>query len=151
MRHIFKASYLFVVLTTFIQLGCKTEKITKFDRESTEIIQKFLGRLGNDGQAALNDLLKSNPNISLADSSTINLINRFKIVNEYSGKYLESGLIKSKKIGDDVAIYSYLVKYEKKFYRFVFIFYRTYTVNIFKFSFDDEIDFELEQALKLYF
>lgn len=49
------------------------------------------------------------------------------------------------------SIYSFLVKYEKKFYRFIFTFYNTGTkIKIYKFSYDDVLDLELEESLKLY-
>jgi hypothetical protein len=152
MKYNHNVLFVSLVFSSCIFLSCKTTRVTKFDRESTQIIENFLGQLGTDNDLnALKNLLSSNPNIPLTDSSTINLMDRFKILNEYSGKYVGNVQIRTKKLKDDVSIYSYLVKYEKKFYRFVFIFYKTSTVNIVKFSFDDDINFEMEQAIKLYF
>ena len=59
--------------------------------------------------------------------------------------------MRKKLLEDDLGVYSYLVRYEKKFYRFVFVFYNnSKAVKIYRFSFDDTIDIELEEAIKLY-
>lgn len=101
--------------------------------------------------AALNELLKANENINLQDSGTINLQNKFSSLNEASGKFVSERLMRKKELGDDLGVYVYLVKYDKKFYRFTFTFYNNGSaVRIYKFSFDDVIDIELEEALKLY-
>jgi hypothetical protein len=112
----------------------------------------FFNRIGTpDYAAALDSLLLSNKNIDFTDSATTKLKEGFKNINELSGKYLGYKLLKKRIVLDDIAIYSYLVKYEKKFYRFIFIFYNTGAkVNIYKFAYDDVLDLELEESLKLY-
>jgi hypothetical protein len=59
--------------------------------------------------------------------------------------------LKKRFMNDDIGMYSYLAKYDKKFYRFVFMFYNNgKTVKLYKFLFDDNIDLELEESLKFY-
>ncbi len=54
-------------------------------------------------------------------------------------------LIGEKKIGNDIATYS------KRLYRFTFMFYNNdKTIKLYKFVFDDNMDVELEESLKLY-
>jgi len=61
-------------------------------------------------------------------------------------------LLLKRSIHDKIIIYSYLVMYIVKFYRFVFIFYKPNEVIYpYKFIFDDTLEFELEESLKLYF
>jgi hypothetical protein len=102
-------------------------------------------------QFAIDELLNKNENIDSKDSLTISLKKKFIGINESSGKFISKKLLKSKQIDDDIGVYTYLVKYEKKFYRFVFVFYNSgNNVKIYRFSFDDVVDIELEEALKLY-
>jgi hypothetical protein len=100
---------------------------------------------------AMDDLLSSNENIDLKDSSTIVLKDKFSNINRFSGAYRGNSLIKKKSINDDIAVYSYLAKYDKKFYRFVFVFYNNgVKTKIYKFMFDDTAELEIEESLKLY-
>jgi hypothetical protein len=100
---------------------------------------------------SLHDLLSKNENIDLQDSLTLQLENKFGVINEVSGRFVSERLLRKKELGDDLGVYVYLVKYEKKFYRFVFTFYNNgSSVKVYKFSFDDAIDIELEDGMKLY-
>jgi hypothetical protein len=102
-------------------------------------------------KGAIDELLSSNENIQLKDSGTIDMKNKFSAINELSGTYRGKSLLKKKSIQGDIAIYSYLVKYDKKFYRFVFEFYNNgVKTKIYKFLFDDNLEIELEESLKLY-
>jgi hypothetical protein len=132
--------------------NCKNEKNETIDTYSSLVIKNFFQRVaGRDYMIALDSLLLSNKNIDFTDSATAKLKEGFKDINELSGKYLNYELLKKRIIKDDIAIYSYLVKYEKKFYRFVFTFYKTEgKVNIYKFAYDDVLDLELEESIKLY-
>ena len=101
--------------------------------------------------AAIDDLLSSNENIDLRDSATIALKGKFSSINQFSGAYRGNSLIKKKSLNDDIAVYSYLAKYDKKFYRFVFVFYNNgLKTKIYKFLFDDTAELEIEESLKLY-
>jgi hypothetical protein len=100
---------------------------------------------------AIDDLLKSNENIDLLDSATIAMKERFASINRLSGKYRGFSLLKKRTINNDLAAYSYLAKYDKKFYRFIFVFYNNgIDTKIYKFLFDDTAELELEESLKLY-
>lgn len=60
-------------------------------------------------------------------------------------RYLKKEVLKK------ILRYSCLAKYQKRFYRFVFIFYKAENnAIIYKYMFDAEIDEEIEDSLKLY-
>src|SRR5438093_4594936 len=106
----FLYSYLFVGL--FLN-SCRTTKST-IDSYCLSTTKNFFNRIGTpDYATALDSLLLSNKNIDFTDSATTKLKEGFKSVNELSGKYLGYKLLKKRIVQDDIAIYSYLVKYEK--------------------------------------
>ena len=148
------------ILLIFLLLFCAScERPNKnnvsseiLDGQSLPIIKSFFESV-QSGQykVALENLLKTNENIDLKDSLTLILKRRFEDINESSGKFISDRLIREKCLGDDVGIYAYIVKYENKFFRFLFIFYNNgERVKIYKFSFDDTMDPELEESIKLY-
>lgn len=123
------------------------------EKKSGTIIQNFFGEMKTGKyQIAISSLLDNNEFISQEDSSTIFLLRKFNYINSVSGKFIDYRLIRSKDIGTDVGVYSYLAKYEKKFYRFLFVFYNNgNSVRLFEFSFDDSVTEELKESVKLYF
>ena len=136
--------------------GCKSSENTssanKLDAVCAPIIDDFFKKMeANNYKAALDNLLSSNENIDLKDSATLLMKSRFAEINQLSGAYKGRSLLKKRNINDDIAIYSYLSKYDKKFYRFVFVFYNNgTTTKIYKFLFDDTVEIEIEESLKLY-
>jgi hypothetical protein len=136
--------------------SCKSsdnaDSISKFDMICIPIIDTFFQKVeSKDYSAAIDDLLSSNENINLRDSATIALKGNFSVINQASGTYRGKSLIKKKSINDDIAVYSYLAKYDKKFYRFLFVFYNNgIKTKIYKFLFDDTAELEIEESLKLY-
>lgn len=151
-----KAAVIILFLSTVFMNCTEKEKegnnSNYIDKQSQPVIDDFFKKvqIGNF-KLAIDDLLKSNENINMEDSTTINMRDKFIGINASSGRFESKRLIRQKSLEDDVAVYSYLVKYERKFYRFIFIFYNNgQQVKIFKFSFDDSLDSELETAIKLY-
>jgi hypothetical protein len=145
-----------IIVVGCILFGCKNDGVGgtsgKLDSICIPVIDSFFHRIEtNNYKAALSDLLATNENIDLKDSGTISLEEKFSDINRFSGAYRGKSLLKKKIINDDLAVYSYLVKYDKKFYRFVFVFYNNGTATkIFKFLFDDTLEIEIEESLKLY-
>lgn len=122
------------------------------DKYAAVLVKDFFQSIeANDGNAGIMKLLSSNPFISLEDSATKGLILKFNELNTSSGKYRSAKLIKTRNLNDDVALYSYLVKYERQFYRFNFLFYNDgVTMRLHQFSFDDSIEEELETWSQLF-
>ena len=143
----------FLGLFVLIVIGCNSQSVKKnIDKSAIPIIESFFKNVETkDPTDALGALLGSNPNIDLKDSASLNLKNSFVLINEAAGPYRGYRLLKKRFINDDIGIYSYLAKYDKKFYRFVFMFYNNgKSVKLYKFLFDDNIDLELEESLKFY-
>lgn len=146
------AFFLLLILYSCGQQNKKESSSEYLDGQSLPVIKSFFESV-QSGQykAALEDLLKKNDNIDLQDSMTLVLKKKFNDINESSGKFVSDRLLRKKQIGDDLGVYSYFVRYEKKFYRFIFTFYNNGSqVKVYKFSFDDTIDVELEEAIRLY-
>jgi hypothetical protein len=145
-----------VLIIICFGISCKssdnTEITGKFDTVCLPTIDSFFQKIESKNyNAAIDDLLSSNENIDLKDSATIALKGNFSIINQVSGAYRGKSLIKKKSINDDIAVYSYLAKYDKKFYRFIFVFYNNgIKTKIYKFLFDDTAELEIEESLKLY-
>ena len=148
-----KILVILLVCTTF---GCDTRNVkennSKLEKESQPIIDVFFDKLKSGNfRTALSELLSNNEDIDMKDSATLNLESSFNSINALSGRFESKRFLRKKELGNDVGVYVYLVKYEKKFYRFSFTFYNNdVEVKIYKFSFDDAIDTELEEAIKLY-
>lgn len=143
--------YRTILVIALFLVGCN--KGQKIESESLPTVERFFSQMGNhDYASALNDLIASNPNILPSDSDAVDLKKKFATINQYSGVYRGNSLLSKKIDNDDLAAYSYLVKYDKKFYRFLFVFYNNGLVTkLYKFSFDDDADSELEESIKLYF
>jgi len=146
----------FVVLLiglSFSVGGCTTnEKPNDLERYSKMSIDSFFQKVRDSNyKGAINGLLAQNENIDLRDSSTISLVTKFENINFISGSFKGYSIINSKLIGNDLGVFSCLAKYEKKFYRFVFVFYNnSISIKIYKFSFDDDLDVELQESIKPY-
>lgn len=137
---------------SFFFISCRSAKSNSIDSYCLAATKNFFNRVGTPNYAAaLDSLLLSNRNINFMDSGTIQLREGFKTINERSGNYLGYKLLRKRIVEEDIAIYSYLVKYEKKFYRFIFLFYKPRDkVSIYKFAYDDVLELELEESIKLY-
>lgn len=156
-------SKFFIYATLFVfaatNWGCRdsnnskdSTQVSKMDDECLPIINSFFDKIKSGGYVkAMDDLLNSNTNIDQSDSSVTDLKEKFGRINSLSGEYIGYKILKKKSLDRDISIYSCLVKYQKKFYRYVFIFYMPEKeVKIYKFLFDDNLDIELEESLKLY-
>jgi hypothetical protein len=140
--------YLFSITFLFL-ISCSSNNL---DNQCQLVIDNlFQGIKNNKPTESLIKLISQNKNINQGDSATQELIKKFSFINSCSGSYLGNKLLLKRNITDKVIIYSYLVMYEKKFYRFIFIFYNPSDNMVpYKFIFDDNLEFEQEESLKLY-
>lgn len=149
-------SYFKILVIVCFIAGCRSADSvggsSKLDKICIPIIDSFFQKIDSKNyNAAINDLLSSNENIDLRDSATISLKAKFSSINEVSGAFRGNSLIRKRNINDDIVAYSYLVKYDMKFYRFLFVFYNNgVRTRIYKFMFDDSVEAEMEESLKLY-
>jgi hypothetical protein len=127
----------------------QSELIDKF---ADPFIDAFFKTLRTKGAlVSIEKLLASNPDIDTADPAAINLKRRLISIHENGGRFMGYRLLKKRFLDDDIGVYSYLVKYEKNFFRFGFTFYNNgSSIRLFKFLFDDNIDAELERSIRLY-
>jgi len=137
--------------------GCKTqtpklEDGTELSHKSAIIVNSFFNSIkSGDYNKGLNELLGGNDFIDMKDSGTIQMQNKFRLLNEASGKFVSDKLLRKRSLGNDLAVYIYFVKYDKKFYRFTFTFYNNDSdVKIYKFEFDDTMDSEIVESLRFY-
>ncbi len=115
-------------------------------------IERFFEKIRTGlGEEAIDELLSSNPNIDLKDSSTQVLKTTFLEFNNHSGPFYGKTLLKKRYVESDIAIYSYLAKYETRYLRYNFIYYNNgKVVRLYKFHLDDIINLELEESIKMY-
>lgn len=142
-----------LTLLILISIGCNSQsKKNILDESAMPLINAFFKTLQEKKpMAGLEELLGANPNINPKDSATLNLKNSFQFINEASGSFMGFRLLKKRSLENDLIIYSYLAKYDKKFYRFVFMFYNNGSnTKLYKFLFDDDLDEELEGSLRFY-
>jgi uncharacterized membrane protein len=142
-----------IIIFILIGVGCNSQSNKRnIDMKAMSLIDSFFTNIRTkNATVAIDQLLASNPNINLNDSATFDLKEKFILINNASGIYIGYRILKKRLIEDDIAVYSCLAKYEKKFYRFVFLFYNnSQIVRLYKFLFDDDMDVELEGSLKFY-
>lgn len=130
----------------------KRNNTESFDKACTPIISGFFQKIkAGQYEEGIKELLMSNPNMNTDDSATINLKNQFKRLNNEAGKFVNFSLLSKRAVNNDLCIYSYLAKYDRRFYRFVFVFYNNDSnIRLYRYSFDSSIDLELEESLKFY-
>src|ERR1700724_1176779 len=122
-----KFSTILLIAFNSLFLSCNSSnnlsKESKLDSTCIPVIETFFNKIqANNDKGALEDLLSSNTNIDQKDSTTILMKIKFAAINQFSGAFRGKSLIKKRIINDDISIYSYLAKYDKRFYRFVFVF-----------------------------
>lgn len=122
-------------------------------RTPERLIEAFAERIEADGpRAAVDSLFATNEwmmrNQDTREQVGSQLANLLPLVGDYLG--MEH--VATKRAGESLVLHSYLFKYERQPVRFNFMFYRPEGEwGIYRFSFDDSFDAELEEANKLYF
>ncbi len=83
-------------LLLLISSGCNSQSSNNsLNKASVQLIERFFKNLETkDAAVALEQLLSSNPNISLEDSGTHDLKSKFILINEISGSYMGNRLLK---------------------------------------------------------
>jgi hypothetical protein len=148
---------LFILTLFFLFCGCTSKpdvigKTSLIKKTSTPFISIFFEKISvGKTDAAVIELLSTNGNISQDDSATNNIKDKLKQISSTSGRFIDYKLLREKSIEDCIEMSSYIARYEKKYYRFIFEFYNNgESVKIYKLLLDDNIDYEMEESLKFY-
>lgn len=125
-----------------------------FSQESPQdLIDKFFKNFETKGSTfALEELYGTNKWVLRNGDAVSNLKTQMEGLNDdFVGEYFGYEKILEKKLSDSFILVSYLVKYDRQPIRFTFQFYRPDKVwKIHSFSFDGDLDEEIEEAAKLY-
>ena len=126
---------------------------TLAQNEPQDMIAAFADRLDTEGpQSAIDSLFSTNEwmmrSLDTRDQIKTQLTNLLPLIGAYHGREQ----IATRQVGGSLVLYSYLFKYARQPIRFNFMFYRPEAKwTLYKFTFDDSFDAELEEANKLYY
>ena len=99
---------------------------------------------------ALDNLYSHMPSADRIQDELNQLMTQFEGLQTIVGPYLGHDEITRRGLAERYAIYSYLVRFERQPVRFTFQFYRPdKTWQLYSFSYDDNIDDEMEAAIRL--
>jgi hypothetical protein len=121
--------------------------------EPQDLIAAFAERLHTEGpHVAVDSLFSTNEwmmrSQDTRDQITTQLTNLLPLIGAYHGREQ----IATRQAGGSLVLYSYLFKYDRQPVRFNFMFYRPEEEwRLYRFTFDDSFDVELEEANKLYY
>lgn len=120
--------------------------------EPERLIDTFFTTYEKDAGKAVKDLYATNVWTEEVKDDIENIIETVNGLTEsYVGKYYGYEHIATKKFSDSFLLYSYLVKYDRQPFRFIFKFYKPNDRwMFFSYSFDTDLDDEIEEAAKLY-
>jgi mRNA-degrading endonuclease RelE of RelBE toxin-antitoxin system len=135
----------------FLMSCSEKEKKNSSELQKTaySIAGAFINSLQKGDTGAINSLLQQNKNFDFRDSATRNLVSNFKTLQQISGEFVSSRLLREDTLGNDLGVFVYLLKYEQKCYRLTFVIYNNEkSIKLTRFSFDETIDVEMEERLK---
>ena len=136
-----------LLITCLLLCSCNEKK-----QDPLFLIENFFSQFENEGiDYALDQIVSANEwSMESSDVENVKLV-----LNEYlqyAGNYEGYELIFKRQIGKSIEQYSYLVKYERQFLRFSFIFY--YASNSWRlhdFKFDTNIIDEIKESSRFYY
>ena len=145
MRQIFqKLTFIALVFT----LG-----IVKTSGQATtkEITDKFFGLYATDPIKAVEYGFSTNKWMDRKQDDVANLKSKLKDIVSLLGEYDGYELLSEKTAGQSTKMVTFIVRYDREPVRFTFLFYKpkdTWRLN--NFSYDEDIDKDLEEATKAY-
>jgi hypothetical protein len=116
-----------------------------------EITDKYFNLYSTDPQKAVEYGFSTDKWFDKKQDGVSNLKNKLKDLIELVGEYEGYELLSEKTAGSNIKMSTYIVRYEREPIRFTFLFYKPkdkWQVN--NFSFDEDIDKDLEEATKAY-
>jgi len=145
-----KSVYLIIITIAILFISCDNQpKQEEYDNYSKTFFSKYETE-GAD--KALNYILSTNPLINNNDEQFAQLRKDLNASALLLGQYCGYALITKKKATSNFVYCSYLVRYNRQPLRFTFIYYKPKDKWVLhKFSFDNEVEKELENAGTVYF
>lgn len=138
-----------VLLSIFGYTSCVDQK---HDKETTNKIESFIEKVGQNKKDEAFDMLFSTNKYFTGDSVIVGLKIQLKNAISQLGDYHGYECVTTRHFGADYVLYSYIVKYERQPLRFTFVFYRpNNSWQIQNFKFDVNFDEELERSAEAYF
>ncbi len=118
---------------------------------TTEITDKFFSLYAKDPIKAVDYAFSTNKWFDRQQDGVANLKNKLKNTIDLCGEYYGYEMLSESTAGPSVKMITYIVKYDREPIRFTFFMYKakdTWRVN--NFSYDENIDSDLEEATKAY-
>lgn len=136
----------------FLSFTLTTLSLTSFGQTPEELIEKFFEEYETKGSnEALDNLYSTNKWVSRNQDAIDNLKSQLTNMQSLIGEYYGYEPITTKSAGKSLVLHSFLVKYDRQPLRFTFEFYKPKDDwTIFGFSYDEDLDDEIEEAAKAY-
>jgi hypothetical protein len=145
-----KSIFSIMVAVAILSTSCnKQPKQEEYDNYS----KIFFNKYETEGvDKAVNYIFSTNPLINQDGEQIVNLKKGLKETTSLLGDYSGYGLITIKRATNNYVYCSYLVRYNRQPLRFSFIYYKPKDKWVLhKFTFDNEVEKELENAGTIYF
>lgn len=126
--------------------------LTSFGQTPDELVNKFFNEYETKGaNIALDNLYSTSEWMNRNQDAIQNLKSQLANMQSLIGKYYGYEPITKKTVGKSFVLSSYLIKYDRQPLRFTFEFYKPNDKwTIFSFSYDEDLDDEVEEAAKAY-
>lgn len=142
---------IFKKLTVLFFIALYSSLNASAQHPTQEIIEKFFSIYSKDPIKATEYAFSTNKWFEQNQESVDDLKSKLKEQIDQLGDYYGFEFLSQTKVGSSIRMINYIVKYDRQPIRFTFLFYnpnKKWQLN--NFSFDDNIDEELSEALKLY-
>jgi len=145
MTRLFKTTIFICLLFSFSLTNTFGQTTTK------EITDKFFSTYAKEPIKAVEYAFSTNKWFDRQQDGVANLKSKLKNLIDLCGDYYGYELLSEKTAGQSIKMVTYIVKYDREPIRFTFFMYKskdTWRVN--NFSYDEDIDKDLEEATKAY-
>lgn len=117
-----------------------------------KLIDEFFSRYKSKSPAdAVDYIFSTNKWMTEAKDQIENIKFKLNGTIKVVGNYYGQNLITKKTVGEHLALYTFLVRYDRQPLRFNFVFYKANDQwTLYNFSYDDSIDEELKESAKAY-
>jgi len=137
------------IFTGLLIVVCLTKSFGQ--STTTEITEKFFSIYTKDAIKAVDYAFSTNKWFDRQQDGVANLKNKLKTTIDLCGEYYGYELLSEKTAGPSIKVITYIVKYDREPIRFTFFMYKVKGIwRVNNFSYDEDIDKELEEAAKAY-